>query len=185
MASIWTETDPGAIEYHLHPDDFDQDPPDDVEGESRFLSHGGFPFDPDDVDPADRPHSLDSQCDTDPETLNCRSCDVHHGEPCEVCAQRAFHLKDCPDSPDPTSGGEGLCPLCRHHPHHEECPGSDPCPECGGVVECESGCPSSDLCPECGSHDPTQTWKNCENCAAVLQEMVQAAELKAGWDPNP
>jgi len=40
-------------------------------------------------------HTQDSDCVVDPSTGCCVGCGVHHGEPCDDCGERAFHLRDC------------------------------------------------------------------------------------------
>lgn len=47
-------------------------------------------------------HHTDSDCTLDPETDCCIVCAVYHGEPCEVCGGRGYHVSQCPISDEAT-----------------------------------------------------------------------------------
>ena len=41
-------------------------------------------------------HTKDEDCTVDPETQCCTVCGVGHGDPCEFCGGRGFHMDNCP-----------------------------------------------------------------------------------------
>jgi hypothetical protein len=41
-------------------------------------------------------------------------------------------------------------------------------------------------CPECGTANPFEPKEaDCQGCRAERGQIARAAELEAGWDPNP
>jgi hypothetical protein len=47
-------------------------------------------------------HTKDSDCTLDADG-SCIDCGVYHGEPCDVCGGRGFHVAECPCEHDPDS----------------------------------------------------------------------------------
>lgn len=46
--------------------------------------------------------------------------------------------------------------------------------------------PDDSRCPTCGATDPWEPKvEGCVECAAALEQVVEQAEIKAGWDPSP
>lgn len=43
-------------------------------------------------------HKTDADCRVDAVTSDCQVCGVHHGDPCETCGGRGFHVDGCPET---------------------------------------------------------------------------------------
>ena len=68
-----------------------------------------------------KPHTKDSDCTLD-DRDTCTVCGVYHGDPCEFCGQRGFHMENCPGpkleeeklwggtEPEPEDHSDDPCP---------------------------------------------------------------------------
>lgn len=107
-------------------------------------------------------HERDEQCDVDPETDLCRSCRVMHGDPCDGCGRRAFHLDTC-------ARVRVVCDLCGADVHEDD---ASPCVgRCAGVF-CAKCADSGKDCPKCVKVVRARADEPTDGLAAALSQLL-------------